>query len=71
MSDVKWLRPTPPSELPGEYIIRGEDGDIVYWGVSKNLYHIWCEKVQLNPKNQIFEYKLLGSAKHSTCQMSD
>lgn len=71
MSDVKWLHPIPPPKLPGEYIIRGEDGDIVYWGASANLYHIWRGKVQNNPKNQIFEYKLLGSAKYSTCQMSD
>ena len=28
---------TPP-RLPGSYIIRNADGDIIYWGDTPNLY---------------------------------
>lgn len=71
MSDVKWFHSTPPPKLPGEYIIRGKDGDIVYWGESTNLYRVWCKKSKTDPKSQQFEHKLYSSNESNTCQMSE
>lgn len=72
MSDVKWLRPTPPPELPGHYIIRSPDKDIIYWGDSVNLYCTWKEKVCkcANVENT-FEYTVADSTDCGLCHMSD
>ncbi len=34
---------TPP-RLPGSYIVRDADGDIIYWGDTPDLYETWCAK---------------------------
>jgi hypothetical protein len=50
---------TPPS-LPGSYIIRNSDGDIIYWGDTPNLYEAWCAKVddRFSADHNTFEYEL-------------
>jgi len=36
-----------PPKLPGNYIIRDADGDILCWGDAANLYETWCSKTEL------------------------
>ena len=33
-----------PPRLPGSYIVRDAEGDILYWGDTPDLYETWCTK---------------------------
>lgn len=49
-----------PPRLPGSYIIRNAEGDIIYWGDTPDLYETWCAKAgqRSSPDNNTFEFFL-------------
>ena len=50
---------TPP-RLPGSYIVRDAEGDILYWGDTPDLYETWCTKAggRFPAGHSTFEYDL-------------
>lgn len=50
---------TPP-RLPGSYIIRDAEGDIIYWGDTPDLYETWCARAggRFPTGHNTFEYDL-------------
>lgn len=49
-----------PLRLPGSYIVRDAEGDILYWGDTPDLYETWCAKAggRFPAVHSTFEYDL-------------
>lgn len=49
-----------PPQLPGSYIVRDAEGDILYWGDTPDLYETWCAKAggRFPAGHSTFEYDL-------------
>lgn len=49
-----------PPRLPGSYIVRDAEGDMLYWGDTPDLYETWCAKAggRFPAVHSTFEYDL-------------